>query len=262
MNLTDEQCKEFKKYPEINPITGRHIEIGKITHQKLLKACDGSKKKTPQTVFKDLYIPPMGPMMHWKINAHKNIERENNLIDMTAHIEKRIEQIHFREAIYSVMEIQEFKDILKDAIHEFDGEKEYDDYFKDLLKKIKQLEKYKLGIDDAPKKTIHVATQTVYKHRYKNRENIAVMKVEYDYSLATIKDAIETGKVNVMISSGTIRDLNRDKEYLDYLIQRRIFTYDDIYKNTFKNEHVFSDLAEKYKKYRVIYKKVKGESPV
>lgn len=47
MNVTKQQCLEFQKNPEINPITKRKIKINGPTHKMLMKACDAQSVKIP-----------------------------------------------------------------------------------------------------------------------------------------------------------------------------------------------------------------------
>ena len=260
MNPSEQQCKEFKKNPTINPLTGRHIQIGKVTHQMLTKACD---KKSPKRVSTEkVFVPPMGPVMHYKVRARTNLKKQNNLIDQSGFIEERLDKIE-KGSSYSRMEIEEFQDILKDAKSEFEGEKEYLDYYDQLLDRIKTLRKSKMTVvDDRPKHTV-VGNTVVHPRRNDIREEIAVIWNIYNTSLLVVEDTMKTQTVDIDVVSGVIRDLQHSwKKYLDYLIKHHIFTYDDIYKKTFDNENVFEELAEKYKKYREIYKKVKGKSPI
>ena len=46
MNINKAQCEAFRKNPSINPLTGREIQVGKVTHQKLVKACEEAGKQT------------------------------------------------------------------------------------------------------------------------------------------------------------------------------------------------------------------------
>jgi enamine deaminase RidA (YjgF/YER057c/UK114 family) len=64
-----------------------------------------------------------------------------------------------------------------------------------------------------------------------------------------------------MWQSGTIKNIVSDKVYLDYVIKHRIFTYDDIYKNTFPSEKAFDELQDTYKEWVKLYKNIKGKSP-
>jgi hypothetical protein len=258
MNISSKKCEEFRKNPKVNPLTGRSIMIGKITHRKLIKACN----ERNATVVKSMnnIAPPMGPMMHWRINKAVGNQRLNNLIKMSNFIEERLLKME-KETMISRMEIEEFQDILRDAIHEFIGRNKYLDFFNELLDKIKTLKKTKTITEDRPKYKI-VDRKEVKPDRYSIRENILSIWSIYNSSLNTIENTIKTNKVNYNIPSGVIRDLKRDKVYLDYLIKHNIFSYDDIYKYTFKSEKVFDELAERYKIYRKIYKETEGESPL
>jgi hypothetical protein len=39
-SVSSQICEEFLKHPTINPITGRRIEKGKVTYNKLMKECE------------------------------------------------------------------------------------------------------------------------------------------------------------------------------------------------------------------------------
>lgn len=255
MNLSKKQCDEFMRNPRKNPLTGRIIQIGKVTHTKLKKACG-------QTLDPNRKAPPMGPIMHWRIGAKNENDRLRNLIKMANFIEEELDKMETKNII-SEMQIVEFKDFLKFMSKVFANDEAYEKYiefFQMLLKRIKELEESKIMLDDWPRYTV-IEANPVYPQRFKTREEVLAIWGIYTSTLETIEDAIVTGKVFFAVPKGTIKDLLKDKKYLDYLIEHKVFSYDDIYKRVFKSEKVFDELAMKYKKYREIYKKVKGRSP-
>jgi hypothetical protein len=256
-SITKTQCKEFLSNPSINPLTGRKIEIGKVTHQKLLKLCNKSDTiEKPKST-----APPMGPIMHYRMNSQTKSEDQNNLIDMGAFIEERLKKLEKQSSISS-LEIWDFEDILKEAKLMFRGEDEYIEYFDGLMKQVHKLVKTKTQISDGPSKSVVVEGYTVYPHRYKVRDEVLSVWSGCKTALETIENSLRKQQIYVNVRSGTIRDIIKGKKFLDYLIAHNIFTYDDIYKRTFISEKVFDELQEKYKKYRELYKKVKGKSPI
>ena len=81
----------------------------------------------------------------------------------------------------------------------------------------------------------------------------------YPHYIYLTRYLIEHNEASVDISKGLIDDLKEGKQYMDYLIDHHIFTYDDLYKNTFESDKVFDELAVRYEKFREIYDKLKGK---
>ena len=158
------------------------------------------------------------------------------------------------------MEINDFKSILKEAIGLF-PEKKAKDFCNMIYAHINYLEAHDKFIDDIPKPKI-VGKTEVHEDRAENRLEVFAKWNQIRINLIFIDRTIKTNKIDITIAKGEVRDLLLGKKYLDHLIAQNIFSYDDIYKNTFTSEKVFDELAKKYQLYRKIYKEIKGESPI
>ena len=254
MNLTWEQCQEFWLTPDVNPLTGRKIEIGKATHAKLVKACKRSPPPRVPLPMKPR-APPMGPMIHWRIERRKEQE---NMAKFMNHIKNRLVDINKSDEPLSMMEMDEFKDICKFAKDIFEGNTKALEFIGNLEFNINNFMKERKHWDDRPPYRI-VGDFEVFPHRYKNRENILQLLSIYTKTKKRIDYVIEHNEASVDISKGLIDDLKEGKQYMDYLIDHHIFTYDDLYKNTFESDKVFDELAVRYEKFREIYDKLKGK---
>jgi hypothetical protein len=248
MNISSKKCEEFRKNPKVNPM------IGKITHQKLIKACNERNAIVVKSM--NNVAPPMGPMMHWRMH-----DEDVDMLKFLTHIKNRVVIFGKNTDNLSALELHEFSDILKEAHQIYNTKPKILDGIQKLYSRVHYFLKNRTIIEDRPKYKI-VDRKEVKPDRYSIRENVLSIWSIYNSSLYSIEKAIKTEKIFDTIDSGVIRDLKRDKAYLDYLIKHNIFSYDDIYKYTFKNDKVFDELAEKYKKYRRIYKETEGESPL
>ena len=164
------------------------------------------------------------------------------------------------EIVYSKMEINDFKSILKEAIGLF-PEKKAKDFCNMIYAHINYLEAHDKFIDDLPKPKIIGKTE-VHEDRADNRLEVYAIWNQVRKNLMYMDETIQTKKIDITIAKGFIRDLMLGKKYLDYLIAHNIFTYDDIYKKTFTSEKVFEELAIKYQLYKKIYKEIWGNSPI
>jgi hypothetical protein len=79
--------------------------------------------------------------------------------------------------------------------------------------------------------------------------------------MSGFEESLGEKKIITHIGQMEMRNTLQKKVYLDYLIKHKIFTHDDIYKNTFKSDRVFDELKEKFAQYRKLYIKEKGTSP-
>jgi hypothetical protein len=264
--LTKEQCEQFLKNQTVNPITGREIEIGKATHKQLLKKCQKSSKSTsPKSTSpksKDYEIPPIGPIIHWKNKS----DELKNITMLVNYIDDRLKIIENRNQKESHMEFEEFENILKEAISLFGTRKKYIDVINENIEDVKRIKKEKDLVNDIPKKIRIELNNVVYPDRVSNRLNVSNIQINIKNMISYINRSIkniEDNKDIITVSFGEIKDLLKDKKYLDYLIKHNIFTYDDIYVKTIEGgEKVFEELQEKYKKYRELYKEVNGHSPI
>jgi hypothetical protein len=260
ITLTKKQCEDFFKDETINPLTGRTITKGKKTHTNLMKACTKNSVKSPKPLSYE--IPPMGPMIYWRSKPDDDDDDEKKYIMiMFDHIQDRIELIEDRDTIESRMEIEEFLDILKHAHSVFKNKPKLLQMVITTQNDVQELKKTKELINDVPKQ-IDIGYKTVHPKRLDNRIEVFKILSLYTSAIKQIERAIKNKTITVTVTSGSIRELvNNKKKYLDYLIKHKVFTYDDIYKHTFKSENAFDELQIKYKKYRDLYKKLQGNSP-
>jgi len=272
-SVTPQLCEEFLKNPTINPITGRRIEKGKVTYNKLMKACQKkspsstktSKKsktsiKSPISYPKSYKIPEMGPMIHWIYNAKDWNDRLKNMNEFLKFIQAKVKVYEGNQDILSRMQIEEFKEICEDALGLFSHDRRYSGGISGLLTKVKNLLTTRNFIDDRPKYNI-ISDIEIKPSRRFIRGRIQHIYTIYKNTKDTIVGAIESNYVDTHVSLGEIKVWSQHKQYLDYVIQHKIFKYDDIYKNTFPNENIFEELKELFPKYAAIYKRVKGKSP-
>jgi hypothetical protein len=259
MILSKSQCDKFKSDPSINPLTGRTIHQGKITYIKLTKACNTEDKiKTPIKSIKINRIPPMGPMIDWQFNTETPDDEENNLIEFHDFIDEIIENKHKYK--FTKMEIDDYIDIITIGKNYFKNEKDYFEAFSELLEKLNQIKRTSKLINDIPKPTT-IAHMQIRPSKMYIRGRVLrcfqLWKSAYD----SINGALLTQKISTHVSKLQMKNVLEQKKYLDYLIKHKIFSHDDIYKNTFPNDKVYNELKDKYEEYVVLYKKLKGKSP-
>lgn len=252
MEVTKKQCQEFREKPTINPLTGRKIEENKGTYLKLKEAC---KKYQPQA-------PPMGPMIHWRYSSEPAVEEENNMIDiLTYYDEERLPYLEKQEEV-SKMEINEIIDIIKAGKSMFRGDLDNEPAANHVLSIAKKIKKEKKLIDDVPTyKVINECREEVKPERLHMRGIVLGIWSRLTSDMRTMKSSLKTKKINILILPADIYNTVNDKKYLDYLIENKIFTYDDIYKRTFESEKDFVELQDLFKKYSELYKQLKGKSP-
>lgn len=271
MEITKQQCKEFSQNPTKNPLTGRSIQVGKGTHQKLLEAClkynspsknshrsTSSKTPSPQNSSSQ-EAPPMGPIIHWMIKDYS--KREEMMVEMLEYIDQRITTLETYTKL-SEMESNEILDILKEAKSIFKGMTDFENNINIDSIRIKKLIKSKEIIHDLPKnKLIKECWLEVTQDRLSIRTNILATLLPLQRKINNMKAMIKANKIDTDYSSREIEMIVNRKVYLDYLIEHHIFTYDDIYKHTFSSEDDFKELQRVFKEYSKLYKKIKGHSP-
>jgi len=260
MEISKQQCKEFMLNPKKNPLTGRSIEIGKITHQRLVEACEKHKTPSPASP-KGNVVPPMGPMIHWDLNAEVTGQKRNNMLKFLSFYDDRMDIIDNLDSV-SELECNEILDILKIAKDLFTDLKQYEDNILADIKRIKKIIKNKTVIHDLPKK--HVVKDCwleVTPDRLSNREHVLDTVLALKNKILHMNGMIKDKIIDIKISSREIEMIVNRKVYLDYLIEHHIFTYDDIYKHTFSSEDDFKELQRVFKEYSKLYKKIKGKSP-
>jgi hypothetical protein len=265
LNLTKDQCDEFTRNPSKNPLTGRKIDVGKALYKQLEKACLDRKSKSksiqsPVGSIQNREAPPMGPWIHWNYKAKTSDDKEEHLLDMYQHIAKRVSQIEKSNEKQSKMEFDEFHDIVKVCIQKFKNDK---DYFSSMTKGkdfMNAVEKQKEFTSDIPKEK-DVAGLKVSPKRVEIRENVHHVWAEFKFFEQSIFNSLNKKRVDSVIPSQNFKIFLEKKKYLDYLIKHKIFSYDDIYKNTFPSENVFDEIKEDYKKYAKLFKQSQGYSP-
>ena len=258
MNLTKSQCEEFRKNPSVNPLTGRTIQVGNVTHKKLAKACEG-KGKSPNTYIPDRPAPPMGPMIHWNYNIDVPGEGRNNLVKFGNYIKERVKELKDSTEPYSLLELTDFQRILEEAKDQFDGKTIYVEKFDKVLEKVKELLKGKI-IDDKPKATI-VAHLEIKPSRTFIRGRVLRCYRLWESSMDTMKSALESKSIYAHEPREHIANLVDQKAYLDYLVKHKIFSREDIYDRTFKTDKPYDELKETFAEYSKLYKQIKGKSP-
>ena len=277
MELTKEQCNEFRNNPNVNPLTGRPIKTGKKTQQMLAKSCNhipevksppalkhhpSPPKRLPHhdvTPHTRLTAPPMGPMIHWGLNTRHDGDENNNILKFLNYIHKRLKVLKTATTI-SRMEIEEFAEILGIAKKAFKGEDKYLEGIKDLAKSCAKLMKKGKLINDLPEPT-SVGGLTVKQSRVFMRGEVLFTYGLYHTALRGIKFSLRTNTVHSNISEGELSSIRYKKLYLDYLVQNNIFTHEDIYEKTFPGENFVRDLEVEFEKYKTLYKRLKGKSP-
>lgn len=245
MELTKEQCEEFFTKPDVNPLTGRKIEVGKPTYQKILKACD-------------LPIPPMGPFIHPFYNAKNPIDDQKNMLMFLKFIQPEVKILEDQD-IVSLFYVNDLISILKEANKVFYFKPSYIGSINKLIDRLKEVKKR--AIHDLPTYDI-VVDKEIKPSRYFVRGVVLRCYELFSNNMHLIDYGINENKFNITVGLGLIKDILRHKKYLDHIIKLRIFSHDDIYKHTFPNDKVYDELKSKYKVYEKLYKKANGHSPI
>lgn len=256
-DLTREKCDEFKKNPSVNPLTGRKIKVGKVTHMRLTKECSKvintpkvkvETKPTPKP--KTTSIPPLGPMIHWNYKYTLDFTtglqvKKQNATEFLRFIQKRFFELQKEEKI-SKSEFNDYVDMLEAIRDEIAWSNKMYDTIDTLQAYFQLLRKNVKLVDDLPKYDI-VYNVEVHPSRTLNRRTICGIYNSYATFVKDLQMELKH-KSNVVIPN-KIKDLKNDKKYLDHMIKLKLFTYDDIYKNTFENENFPEEIAALYKKY-------------
>ena len=272
MDISQEQCKQFEQNPTVNPLTGRKIELGKVRHVQLKKAC--SKLTTAKTIPKNAVsakktsskeAPSFGPMIYWKFNTRDTLKIHANIRIFVDYIRSKIHEYYDDKTIViSKMELDEFLEILKDLKdyvedENFEGREKFLKRIKNLILGAKDILKTHKFTDDAPKRDVFEKME-LRPDRLFNRGQVLFI---YNYFMSTkhtFETAIKYDKIFSHEGEGTMRRIREMKKYLDHLIKLKVFRYDDIYHKMFDSEKNYNALFELYKKYKVIYKRTEGKS--
>lgn len=258
MKISKQDCKAFRENPRINPITGRKIEIGKITHSKLSKACNNISP-SPRTPSPTREVPPMGPMIHWKLDADVPQEERNNLIKFYNHIKERLHTIKENKEPVSIMEMNDFKGILREAREQFADKPKHIEKLKKLWIAIDTLLGEGHLVNDEPVSTT-VIHMEIKGDRVFVRGRILRCFRLWESAKTSMEISIESRR-NLNMGKVEIHNVLEQKKYIDYIIKHKIFTYNDIYIRTFKTERPYEELKELFEKYKRLYKSIKGSSP-
>ena len=259
MNLTKSQCEEFRKNPSVNPLTGRTIQVGNVTHKKLAKACEG-KGKSPNTPIPDRPAPPMGPMIHWRYDVKGHDDEFNNMVDFGNFIKKRINTLGEENGQLSFMELEDLNNIIEHSKKHFDDEPKYIQRLDKMKSKVQELMKKPTVLHDQPNATI-VAHLEIKPSRTFIRGNVLRCYQLWKLSISTMRGALKNKSIYAHEPKEHIANLVEQKAYLDYLIKHKIFSREDIYDRTFKTDKPYEELKETFAEYSKLYKQVKGKSP-
>jgi len=255
--ITKQQCEEFKKKPNINPLTGRKIQIGKITHIKLSKACNSSHPKKPDSSSKkNKYIPPLGPMIYWTYNTSSMDEKIKNAFTFIKFLQKKYHELRSDDInVVSQSEINDYIE-MSNNIADLNLSIKLTNVCLALREEFIKMKKSKKLIRDQPKHDVFEVNgkpiMEIKPNRTFNRSQVAFVYNFYKNLKSRLeKQLIE--KSNLAIAGSHVDDLANHKKYLDYLIKKKLFTYDDIYKHTFQNENFPQEIEVLYKQYREKY---------
>jgi 2-cysteine adaptor domain len=260
MDITKAQCEAFKKNPSVNPVTGRAILIGNVTHKKLVKACEGVKKTPSPKSIPKRDPPPMGPMIHWAFGADNYLEEFNNMTKFARYISKRVKETDGETGPLSLMELNEIQAIIKEAKVQFKDEPAYIQGLNKINETVLDLLKRTDVVNDLPVSTV-VAYLEIKPSRISVREGVMRCHQLWQDALEDMQISIEKNKVFAHVFPKQIQNLLEQKAYLDYVIKHKIFSADDIYQRTFKMEKPYEHLKALFKKYSALFKKLEGKSP-
>jgi hypothetical protein len=237
--ITESQCQEFLINPVLNPLTGRKIQKGKATYNQLMKEC-----------LKNIDAPSMGKKIHWRKDGV--LEQDKNLLimmnDVNNHIIKWFEE---KETILdlSKMLVDECKELIKISRKHFKDNKKIIDIISSLEKKMKTIEQKHRIYDDVPKYNV-IVNMEVKPSRVFNRGQVLNCYSLYRSTKRDMLSSIEQKKMTVRILQGNLQNVLNKKKYLDYLIDKKIFRYEDIYGKVFPNDKCFDELVEIFEEYK------------
>lgn len=245
MQVTREQCKQFRSNETINPLTGRKIQRGKITHKRLTKAC--STSVTNSSKQKDKYIPPLGPMIFWSYDAETDLQkRRENAYEILDFVRLKYLQLKDTRASISESEINDYIELCK-MLHK--PLPEDANYIHTLEKELLKVKKTKKIMHDEPKHDVFENLVEIRPSRTFNRTRIAFIYNYYAKIKFNLEYCLKHNKKSEVVIPVNMKDLRTFKRYLDYMIKKKLFTYDDIYKHTFKNENFPEEIEALHKQY-------------
>jgi hypothetical protein len=258
MILTKSQCEQFRSNKTVNPLTGRTISKGKITYLKLTQACEDKKSPSPKIIL-DHKAPPMGPMIHWRLNAEVPTEERNNMLKFLKYIQATTKELEENNEQISKLFLEDMIDILKEGASLFADKGGYVKLINKLIEQLKTLKLSNRVYNDVPKATI-VAYLEVKPSRKFIRGRVLRCYSLWKSIMNLIEGTLLTKKIQTHASRQQLDNVLEQKEYLDYVIKHKIFTYDDIWKNTFPNDKAYDTLKVKYEEYIKLYKEIKAKA--
>lgn len=249
--MDKDACRNFMLNPAVNPLTGRNIEAGKATHTKLMKEC--AKFGSVDI----LEAPPMGPFLHWQMNAPTPFHLEQNARKMMKHLIHRYNCLE-EALVVGKQECEEIIDIateLKSSLLQSKQQKLHK-----IISETKRLLRTSKVIDNRPTPT-KINTYNVFAERLKNREVVWDIWSDFRTSLASIEAYLYENQNDIAVGPREYARVVKSQAYLDYLIAHKIFTEEDIYERVFPGKNCFEDFKKKYAEYKKLYKKHHGNSP-
>jgi hypothetical protein len=231
--ITESQCQEFLRNPDINPLTGRKIQKGKATYDQLMKEC-----------LKSIDAPPMGPMIHWRWKIENPMLEKKNIIQFYNFIEER----YINNKIDNLMECNEYIEILNYAKTFFDDKGQNKKIVLKMIDNLKKLRTSKL-IDNVPKYNI-IVNMEVKPSRVFNRGQVLNCYGLYKSTMRVMITTIQSQKLYAHVFQRDIDNILNKKKYLDYLIEKKIFRYEDIYGKVFPNDKCFDELVKIFEEYK------------
>jgi len=259
MNINKAQCEAFRKNPSINPLTGREIQVGKVTHQKLVKACEEAGKRTSKSP-PNRSAPPMGPMIHWEYDVQGVDDKRDNAVDFANYIRKRIKELKASTSVLSKFELVDMKNIIDGIKEHLDDEPTYIEKLDQMKEKLDELLKRDTVINDVPSYAV-VAHLEVKPSRVFIRGRVLYCYRLWESAMSDMDASIETNTIFAHVGPAHMKNLIEQKHYVDYIIKHKIFSHEDIYKRTFKTDRPYEELKEKFAEYKVLFKKLDGKSP-
>jgi hypothetical protein len=223
--------------------------------------------------------PPMGPVMtidfikntngidtlKYSCDDERNIYKNNRLAVINFLFKNRIpELIKLNNSIQiSKMEYKEIINYGKD-LFEYENDscctpvisneqlKEYEILFETFTNMYKDSVK----IYDIPRNKLRGFCFTIHLSRYKTRNDIYRLYQVTNNCFANMQFELDN---NIFDSSSIVgaEEIScnmKNKQFLDSIIEQKIFSYEDIYFNMFESDKVFDELYDLYKRYRQAFK--------
>ena len=203
--------------------------------------------------------PPMGPVMDYDYGVHvgsmtrimEHQIRSENADKIYPFCVTRVDTLWKRKTPLSRMELEDLEDLVKELFVYFE-----DEDVQPIMDKVKLMVDNRPLVEDRPegivvsfyyakrRRDIRLAIVGNYHILVKRMEDMQYSFKHEDPS----KDPYTEAYVNT----------KHMKAFTDRVIAKGVFSYNDIYKRTFKNENIFKDFDVLYKSYRKFF----GRSPL